>query len=214
MRAWPIAVALAIVTPGIALAQSGALTVVTVDAKDVACIYDKGCKLAGTDSTANVEMSNTIGHLPQPRLHVRTVVGAAGSPAAGKTGYLYRIDMTNAVGSLSLPCVTTLALDAGPTLKYEYFKGGANADIFVVNTGLPGTIGVSKAERFGNGVTVTFRKGVCTGSGPGGGESSFFFGFTSDRAPRASTAQIQIAEGPPRSPTTAKGKAPTRAPGY
>ena len=160
----------------VARAQSTTLTIVTVDAKELPCTYDKGCKGAMTDSTATVEMSNTIGHLPQPRLHVRTVLGAAGSPAAGKTGYLYRLDMTNVVGSMSVPCVTTLTLDTGPTARFEYFKGGANADVFVVSAGGPGTVGLSKAERIGNGITVTFR----SRSAP-------------DRAPAAATAACSSA---------------------
>lgn len=205
---------LAVAAPGGALAQSGPLTIVTVDAKELPCTYDKGCKAPMTDSTATIEMSNTIGHLPQPRLHTRTVPGVAGAPAAGKTGYLYRLDMTNAVGSMSVPCVTALTLDVGPTVKFEYFKGGANADVFVIDKGGAGTVGLSKAERAGNGITFTFRKPVCTGSGPGGGESSLLFGVTSDRPPRASTAQLQIVEGTARAPSAAKGKAPARTPAY
>ncbi|MEA3027734.1 MAG: hypothetical protein QOF91_3019, partial [Alphaproteobacteria bacterium] len=38
------ALVLAIAAPSLALAQSGPLTIVTVDVKDLLCIYDKSCK--------------------------------------------------------------------------------------------------------------------------------------------------------------------------
>jgi hypothetical protein len=108
-------------------------------------------------------MPDIIGDQSRPRLHVRTVLGAAGSPAAGKTGYLYRLDLTNVIGALDVSCATALKLDVGPTAKFEYFKNGANADLFVIDKGGAGTIGVSKAERIGSGITVTFRKSICVG---------------------------------------------------
>ena len=42
--------------PGLALAQSVPLTIVTVDAKDLLCIYDKSCKIATTDSSVAFDM--------------------------------------------------------------------------------------------------------------------------------------------------------------
>jgi hypothetical protein len=199
----------------VARAQSTTLTIVTVDAKDLLCIYDKSCKIATTDSSVAFDMQDTIGHLPQPRMHTRTVLGAAGSPAAGKTGYLYRLDLTNVVGGLDVSCATAFKLDVGPTGKFEYFKNGANADVFVVDKGAPGTVGLSKAERIGSGVTFTFRKRICVGTGPGGGESSFFFGLTSDHAPKAATAQVMLVGGVmAKREFTATAKAPTRAPAY
>jgi hypothetical protein len=206
---------MALAAPNFALAQSGPLTIVTVDAKDLLCIYDKNCKITTTDSSVAFNMQDTIGHLPQPRMHIRTVLGAAGSPAAGKTGYLYRLDLTNVVGSLDVSCATALKLDVGPTGKFEYFKNGANADVFVVDKGAPGTVGLSKAERIGSGVTFTFRKRICVGTGPGGGESSLFFGLTSDHAPKAATAQVMLVGGVmAKRESTATAKAPARAPAY
>ena len=214
MRQFSAAVILTVALPGSALAQSGPLTIVTVDAAALLCTYDTSCKTKTIDSTVAFGMPDIIGHLPQPRLHTRTVLGGAGSPAAGKTGYLYRLDMTNVVGALAVSCTTALKIDVGPTIKSEYFKGGANADVFVVDKGGAGTIGLSKAERAGSGVTFIFRKSICVGTGPGGGESSLFFGLTSDHPPKAATAQLQIAGGPPKGATVVTAKAPTRAPAY
>ncbi|MEA3027494.1 MAG: hypothetical protein QOF91_2779 [Alphaproteobacteria bacterium] len=209
------ALIVAIMKPGVAVAQSGPLTIVTVDAKDLLCIYDKSCKIATTDSSVAFDMQDTIGHLPQPRLHVRTVPGTAGAPAAGKTGYLYRLDLTNVVGALDVSCATAFQLDVGPTGKFEYFKNGANADVFVVDKGAPGTVGLAKAERIGSGVTFTFRKRICVGTGPGGGESSLFFGLTSDHPPKATTARVMLVGGVmAKRESTATAKAPTRAPAY
>jgi len=67
-------------------------------------------------------MPDIIGDQSRPRLHVRTVLGAAGSPAAGKTGYLYRLDLTNVIGALDVSCATALKLDVGPTAKFEYSR--------------------------------------------------------------------------------------------
>jgi hypothetical protein len=215
VRFFLAALGFAIAAPSLALAQSGPLTIVTVDAKDLLCIYDKGCKIATTDSSVAFDMQDTIGHLPQPRMHTRTVLGAAGSPAAGKTGYLYRLDLTNVVGGLDVSCATAFKLDVGPTGKFEYFKNGANADVFVVDKGAPGTVGLAKAERIGSGVTFTFRKRICVGTGPGGGESSLFFGLTSDHPPKTANAQVMLVGGVlAKRESTASVKAPTRAPSY
>ncbi len=215
VRHFSAALALAFAAPGCAFAQSGPLAIVTVDAAALLCIYDKSCKAASTDNSVAFEMPDIIGHLPKPRLHTRTIVGAAGAPAGGKTGYLYRLDLTNVVGGSDVSCATTLKLDVGPTGKFEYFKNGPQADVFVVSTGAAGTIGLSKAERFGSGVNFTFRKSICVGTGPGGGESSFFFGLTSDHPPKASNAQVLLTAGVMSKRTsTATAKAPTRTPGY
>ena len=215
VRHFSAALALAIAAPGCALAQSGPLTIVTVDAAALLCIYDKSCKASTTDNSVKFDMPDTIGTQASPRLHTRTVLGAAGAPAAGKTGYLYRLDMTNVVGAMDVSCATALKLDVGPTAKFEYFKNGANADVFVVDKGAAGTVGLAKAERIGSGVTVTFRKRICVGTGPGGGESSLFFGLTSDHPPKAATAQVMLVGGVmAKRETTSTVRAPTRAPAY
>ena len=209
------ALALAIVAPGGALAQSGPLVIVTVDAAALLCIYDKSCKVSSSDSSVAFEMPDIIGTQPRPRLHTRTIRGAAGAPAGGKTGYLYRLDLTNVVGASDVSCATAFKLDVGPTAKFEYFKNGANADVFVVSTGAAGTVGLSKAERIGSGVTFTFRKSICVGTGPKGGESSLFFGVTSDHPPKAGNAQVLLVGGiMAKKHTTATAKAPTQMPGY
>ncbi len=209
------ALLVAIASPGSVLAQSGPLTIVTVDARDLFCIYDKDCKARTTDSTVAFDMPDIIGHLPRPRLHVRTVTGATNSPAAGKTGYLYRLDVTGVVGSLDVSCATAFRLDAGPTIKFEYFKNGANADVFVVAKGADGTVGLSKAERVGTGITFTFRNRICVGTGPGGGQSSYFFGVTSDHPPKAGDVQVLLVGGNnAKRETTAIAKAPSRTPKY
>lgn len=58
--------AFAIAVPSCALAQSGPLTIVTVEAKDLFCIYGKSCKASTTDSSVKFDMPDVIGHLPQP----------------------------------------------------------------------------------------------------------------------------------------------------
>ena len=88
IRHFASALTFAVAVPGSALAQSGKMTIVTVEAAALLCIYDKNCKVSSTDSSVSFEMPDIIGTQPRPRLHTRTVLGTAGSPAAGKTGYL------------------------------------------------------------------------------------------------------------------------------
>jgi hypothetical protein len=215
VRHFPLVLAIALAVPTAASAQSGKMTVVTVHAAALLCIYDKSCKASPTDNSVAFDMPDIIGTQPRPRLHTRTIAGSAGAPAAGKTGYLYRLDLTNVVGGSDVSCATALKLDFGPTAKFEYFKNGPNADVFVVDSGGSGTVGLSKAERIGSGVTLTFRKQICVGTGPKGGESSLFFGLTSDHPPKAATAQVQLLGGiMAKRHTTAVAKAPTRAPAY
>ena len=215
VRHFAAALAVAIAAPDGAFGQSGKLTIVTVDAAALLCIYDKSCKTSSVDSSVAFDMPDIIGTQPRPRLHTRTILGAAGAPAAGKTGYLYRLDLTGVVGGSDVSCATAIKLDVGPTAKFEYFKNGANADVFVVDKGAPGTVGLSKAERIGSGVTLTFRKSICVGTGAGGGEGSLFFGLTSDHAPKAANAQVMLVGGVmAKRQHTATAKAPTRAPAY
>lgn len=62
---------------------------------------------------------------------------------------------------------------------------------------------------------MTFSKRICVGTGPKGGDCSFFFGLTSDHPPKAAHAQILLVGGiMAKRPSAATVKAPTRAPAY
>ena len=72
--------AFAIAAPAGAPAQSGKLTIVTVDAAALLCIYDKSCKTSTTDSSVAFDMPDIIGTQPRPRLH------SAHDPRRGRRG--------------------------------------------------------------------------------------------------------------------------------
>ena len=142
-------------------------------------------------------MPDIIGTQPQPRLHTRTIAGAAGAPAAGKTGYLYRLRHDQrGRRHATCPARPTLKLDVGPTAKFEYFKNGANADVFVVEHGLrPAPSGWRRRSGSAAVVTVTFRKRMLrTAPAPSGGESSMFFELTSDHSRLQGHRRIAVSE--------------------
>jgi hypothetical protein len=178
-----------------ALAQAAPLKVVNVGAPAVNCVYNTSCTIV---------VSDTIGAIPLPgitgsaRLQSRTftgAAGAAGAPAATKHGFEYRVDLTQAVGVGSIPCVSSLTFDFGPITKLPYIKGGPVADIYVVTSGGLGSVGIASADRVGNVTTIIFSKPICAGSRPAKGETNYFFGLTAPKVPKMTTAQMQITGG-------------------
>ena len=75
--------------PGVAAAAP--LTVVTVAAPDINCVFETDCTIVVTDSVGNIALPGATG---VARLQSRTFAGQPGAPAAGKTGYEYRMDLT------------------------------------------------------------------------------------------------------------------------
>lgn len=179
------------------------LSVVNVGAPAVNCVFDASC---------TVSVNDTVGTIPVPgiagtaRLQSRTYTGSAGAPAAGKTAYVYRLDLTDAAGILNIPCVSALKVDFGPVSKLDYNTDGSADGVFVVTTGGLGTVGLASADKTGNVVTFTLSRPVCAGSSPGRGETSYFFGLAAATPPQAITAQVQVSGGglldvPARAPT-------------
>lgn len=182
-----------VVTLTAAPAAAAPLAVVTVAAPAINCVFNTSCKIT---------VSDTVGTIPVPgisgtaRLQSRTFLSGKGAPAAGKRGYMYRVDLTNAVGIVAIPCVSSLKLDFGPVTKLQYNGAGPPDDVFVVTAGGLGAIGLAAADKVGNVVTFTFSAPVCAGSSPGKGDTSYFFGLAAATAPKPVTAQAQVAGGP------------------
>jgi len=97
------------------------LTVVEVNAPAVNCVFQPSCVITVTD---------TIGHIALPYiatpgtawLQSRIYPSAPGTPAAGKTGYVYRVSLTEAAGSAD--CLLGLVLNFGPVASLPYKSGG------------------------------------------------------------------------------------------
>lgn len=166
--------------------QAEPLSVISVGAAAVNCVYDAACGFMVNDMVATIPIAGISGRTV---LQTRSFTGGAGSPAQGKTGYQYRVNLTGAVGGR---CVSTVKLLFGSIVKLPYIPDGPYVDIYVVASGDLGTIGLAAADKSGNIITLTFSKPVCAGGSPGKGESSLFFGLTSSEPPKPATAQVDI----------------------
>src|SRR6516165_3312995 len=174
MRIWRIAAgAVAVLALGVAAARAQPLTV-----------------------------GDTVGFIPLPFLAApntaflqsRTFSGAAGTPAAGRAGYMYRISLTQASGSGG--CLGGLVLNFGPALKLPYAPNQL-ADVFVITSGGIGSIGLKSAERFGEVIEFDLAKPLCLEGAPNLANTTFFFGLAADTPSRATSAQIFSSGNPP-----------------
>jgi hypothetical protein len=169
-------------------AGAAPLTVVKVAAPDINCVFETDCTIVVTDSVGNIALPNISGIA---RLQSRTFSGQAGAPGVGKTGYEYRVDLTQATALGDVACVTALDVDFGPVSKLQYNKVGPVDDVFVVTKGGLGTIGLASAEQNRNIITFTFSQPVCAADSSGPGQTTFFFGLASIHPPKAIVATIE-----------------------
>src|SRR5271155_2201191 len=107
------------------------LTVVNVSAPNVNCVFDSSCKVIVTDTVGNYPPSGRF--TGQEILQSRTFVGQPGTPGAGKTAYLYRVDFTQAQPVGDQACAMNLKIDFGPVSPLPY--NGTPADVVVVTQG-------------------------------------------------------------------------------
>lgn len=177
-----------------AFAAAEALGVVNVSAPAINCVFNTSCTISVSDSTSIIPLSGISG---TARLQSRTFIGTSGSPAQGYHGYEFRVDLTNAVGILNIPCVQGLRVTFGPVASFQYNGVGPTDQVFVVTSGGLGTIGISSANKIGDEIIFTFATPVCAGGSPGSGETSFLFGLASARAPAAVTAVVLPTSGAP-----------------
>jgi hypothetical protein len=171
-----------------AAAGATPLVITDVGAPAVNCVFDTTCRIVVNDTVGNIAVPGAVG---TARLQSRAFTGTAGAPAAGKNGYMYRIDLTQSVAVGNIVCITALKLNFGPVSKFHYKTGGPLADIFVVTSGGLGSVGLASADLTANVITFKFSAPVCPGASPGKGVTSFFFGLAAVKAPKAITAQVQ-----------------------
>jgi hypothetical protein len=157
-------------------ADADKLTIVEVAAPTINCVFSPLCSIIPTDSTAPIPLNITAGNA---FLQSRTFVGLGGSPASGRTGYEYRVDLRSAVGSVD--CLLGLVVNFGPIVRLPY-RPGVVGDVHVITQGGLGTIGLKSAEQDGDVITFTFARPMCVGA------STFFFGLTSNQLPRGIAA--------------------------
>jgi hypothetical protein len=170
------------------VAGAAPLTVVSVAAPDINCVFETDCTIVVTDSVGNIALPGSTGIA---RLQSRTYAGQPGAPAAGKTGYEYRVDLTQATAIGDVACVTALGVDFGPVTKLQYNKVGPTEDVFVITKGGLGTIGLASAVQNGNIITFTFSQPVCAADSSGPGKTTFFFGLASIHPPKGIAATVE-----------------------
>lgn len=186
MRAAAIGLCLAGGLATLGPAAADPLTVVEVNAPAVNCVFAADCILHVQDSTGALDMP----FLATPGtvwLQSRTFAGAAGTPGAGMTGYMYRLSLTQAAGFGE--CLLGLVINFGPVAKLPY-KPGTTAEVFVITTGGLGTIGIKSAEQDGGVITFAFAKPVCVPATPTIEATTFFFGLASNATPTFTPATV------------------------
>jgi len=189
-----------------AAAATTTLTVVKVDPDKIDCVFNPTCSVTPTDSMGN--FPDDKGFTGPVRLQSRTFMGALKSKAAGKTAYIYRIDMTHAVRGKEMHCADSMDLDFGPVEKLPYGAKGEMGDVFVINAGPNTSVGIKKASQNKNTVSIEFESPICPANGGYPGLTSFFFGLASAKAPAAGTAKVSLTFG------GGESKVPDRQPAH
>ena len=169
------------------------LKVVNVSAPSINCVFDPSCKVLVTDTTATIPLPTAGTNF----LQSRTFMGKPGAPANALYAYEYRIDLRNALGITYIPCITSMTIEFGPVVNaLDYNGDGETGDqVYVVTSGGIGSIGLASAKKDNNKITFTFSSPVCSGGSPGAGQSTFFFGLVSTKAPRSVTATVMETTG-------------------
>jgi hypothetical protein len=167
----------------VAAPARAALNVVNTSAPAVNYVFS-------TDGTVTVtDLSSPL--LNGGFLQSRIFQGEAGSPAAGKWVYEYRLDLRCAMGALNPPSATSVSLATGPILSYDYnFDANATDHVFVVTAGGLGTIGLSWANWFAGYSGFNFSAPVWGSTNGCNGDSSYFWGYTSQYPPQVVTATV------------------------
>ena len=161
----------------------------------VQCLFSPTCGVTVTDYGYDFAVSGASG---TGRLQSRIFQGQAGTPTAGKWIYEYRINMANAVGIGYTPYVSRLAIYSwGTPRQYDYNSDGIATDhVFnITSGGCACDKTVTAAYLSGAWTYFDLSNPVYSGSFPGDGESSYFFGLVSDYAPVLRTMWVYTDSG-------------------
>ena len=188
-----LAAAAAVAPPG--AAQAASLSVVTVAAPAVNCVFNASCTVTVNDTTGH--FANTA-YGTNAFLQSRTYPGQPGTPGAGTTAYEYRVALDKQAFS---ECLAGLTLDFGPVKSLPY-PGHPPAHVFVTTQGGIGEVAIKSAEQDGNFITLTFDNYLCPG------QSTYFFGLAATGLPQGQEASLFGFGSPPIVP------AKVRVPGH
>ncbi|HEX6096443.1 MAG TPA: hypothetical protein VF432_08985 [Thermoanaerobaculia bacterium] len=148
----------------------------------VQCLFSPTCSVAVTDYVSEFAVSGGSGN---GRLQSRVFQGQAGTTGAGKWVYEYRINLTPVGGLTYIPYADMLAIDTwGAVRQYDFNGDGiATDEVFNITSGGIGSKAVTASWLASPWTFFQLSNPVYAGNYPGGGESSYFFGLVSDRAP-------------------------------
>jgi hypothetical protein len=148
----------------------------------VHCLFSTSCSVTVTDYVSEFAVEGGSGN---GRLQSRVFQAQPGSTAAGNWVYEYRIDLTPVGGVTWAPYADQLAVNAwGTVLTYDYNGNGiVTDDVFNITSGGLGTRAVTSSFVSSPWTYFVLNNPVYSGSFPGGGESSYFFGLLSTQAP-------------------------------
>ena len=167
-------------------ASAGKLNFVEVGAPAVKCVFATNCTITVSDSVGQLPLAN----LNKPNtawLQSRTFTGAAGTPGAGKTGYEYRLDMTQASGSLE--CINGIVVNFGPITQLPY-KNNQLSHGYIITQGGLGSIALGTVEQDGDVITFNFAKPICATEQVNPTLTTYYFGLASVHPPVAISAGV------------------------
>lgn len=163
------------------VAGAADLKIVEVAARDVDCIFQPGCAAVQPENFQDlIDVPGASGVI---NLRSQTFAGKPGTPAEGKTGYQYRVDLTQAKALGDVACIIDLHVNFGPVMPYRYDAAGADGHVFVITKGIEPPIGLESAVQNGDVITFTFTQPVCTDEF-GKGQVSATFGLTASNPSR------------------------------
>jgi len=181
----------------VASSIAASLKIVDVTAPNVNYVFNHTGKVTVTDQVAYFSINGLVG---KGFLQSRNYSGQPGTPAAGFTAYVYRIDttgITNAVGTNS--GITTLTVNFPHLVRNLDYNGDTNKDdVFVITKGGLGAVGPKTATlNPANKIIFTFNPPIHYG------QTSYFFGLCSSNTPTTAVAQVlAITATVPPSPQT------------
>ena len=158
------------------------LTIVNVSAPQINCVFSPTCSVTVSD---RVEPLAAGGFLQS-----RTFQAQAGSPAAGKWVYQYRLDMRRNIASPTPQVTAMYLMFPAPPLAMDFNGDGvATEKVFVITQGAMGSVAPSAAwvkpdALMGDTVVFEFSPALTGTSTSAEGQSTFFFGMVSNCPPQ------------------------------
>ena len=168
---------------------AGAMPVRTAEtsAADLGCMFAEDCSVAADTSAGGFRLGTTSG---DALLETRVLAtGDEGTVGAGLRAFLYRLNLSEARGLTTQPCVTRLSFESGPIARLDYDADGTSDGAFVLSLDGTGSVGPGAVEYLGDTLVVHFAKGVCAG------DSSYEFGFASWGTSREVIATVRDSTG-------------------